>query len=231
MPTRFNRPAASSRDFHEPADTPKQALSSLAHPWRYVATNYSTNAHFQNHVRGFQRMLRSGERTQRSVSSPPLPSRWAQCSGQFVWPTSAWTVSWYIVAGLAQRLLEPWTGRSRFLSHSWVVIAVVVIFLFVSPRHAVGLGAVSEFVAVFAGILAFSPKALCAFVAAFAGILTVTVAVLFASGYEYLGSPAWSQVTLPFSCCGHMEILTWSFENSPGPHEAEGSHSTWPQQD
>ena len=51
-------------------------------------SNLSTKAYFQNRVRVFHRMLRSGERTLRSTSSPPLPSRRAQSSGQFVWPTS-----------------------------------------------------------------------------------------------------------------------------------------------
>ena len=51
------------------------------------------------HVHAFQRMLRSGERTQRSTSSPPLPNRRAQCCGQFVWPTSTWTVSFPLGMG------------------------------------------------------------------------------------------------------------------------------------
>ena len=42
--------------------------------WNDVATNCSIKAHFQNHVRAFQRMLRSGERTRRSTSSLP-PSK------------------------------------------------------------------------------------------------------------------------------------------------------------
>ena len=32
LPTRFDRPAAPGRDSHESADTPEQALSTLAHP-------------------------------------------------------------------------------------------------------------------------------------------------------------------------------------------------------
>ena len=56
--------------------------------WKDAETNYSIKAHFQNHVRAFQRMLRSRERMPRSTSSPDLPSRRAQCSGQVVWPIS-----------------------------------------------------------------------------------------------------------------------------------------------
>ena len=56
--------------------------------WKDVATNSSTKAHFQNHVRVSHLKLRSGERMQRSVSSPLLPRRRAQSSGRFVWPTS-----------------------------------------------------------------------------------------------------------------------------------------------
>ena len=113
-----------------------------------------------------------------------------------------------------------------FLWHSWFV--TVVFFLVVSPRHAFGLGAVSAFVAVFASILELSPTAFNAYVAVFAGIFAVTVAVFFASGYGLFGSSVLSQVTLPFSCSDYFEILTWSFENSPGPHEAEELHPTWP---
>ena len=50
--------------------------------WKYAATNSSTKAHFQNHIRVSHYMFRSGEWMQRSASSPLLPR-------QFVWPVSA----------------------------------------------------------------------------------------------------------------------------------------------
>ena len=121
----------------------------------------------QNDVRVFQHMLRSGRRTHRRTSSPLLPSRRAQNSGNFVGPVSTWTVSfpsgmgvlsrlrtrasiihcstlcslveWYIVAGLAQRLWEPWTGGTLLFWLSWFSAAVVVVLLFSSSRHATGL--------------------------------------------------------------------------------------------
>ena len=52
--------------------------------------SYSIKAHFQNHVRAFQRMLRSRTGALRPL---PLPNRRAQCSGKTVWPTSTWTAS------------------------------------------------------------------------------------------------------------------------------------------
>ena len=71
---------------------------------RDFLTNLSTKAHFQNRVRAFHRMLRSGERTQRSISSPPLPSRRAQSSGKFVWPTSSLSVFLPLGMGVLSRL-------------------------------------------------------------------------------------------------------------------------------
>ena len=56
-----------------------------------AATNCSTKAHSQDHTLAIQPMLRSGERMPRSTSSPPLPNRRAQCSGQSARPT--WTTS------------------------------------------------------------------------------------------------------------------------------------------
>ena len=91
MPTRFDRPATSSRDSRESADTSKRL--SLQRPILErcgVALFYQ--ARCQNRVRAFQHMLRSGERMQRRVLSP-LPSRQAQDSGKFVWPISGCRVS------------------------------------------------------------------------------------------------------------------------------------------
>ena len=104
----------------------------------------------------------------------------------------------FVLAGLAQGLREPWTGGTLLFWLSCFFAAVVVFLLFSSTRHVTGLGSVFAYVAIIVGIL------------------TLTLAVLYVS-----------QVSFSFSCCGYMEILTWSFENSPGPHEAEGLLPTW----
>ena len=40
------------------------------------------------------------------------------------------------------------------------------------------------------------------------------------------GSSAWYLVTLTITFTVYIEVITRSFENSPGPHEAEGLHPT-----
>ena len=127
----------------------------------------------------------------------------------------------HTVAGFAQRFREPWTGRSCFLWHSWCC-AAVVFFHFVLPRHAVEFGFVTFCVAVFAGLFELPFAVLHAHAAVFAGTFKLTPAAVFVSGYGLFASSVCPQASLPFSCCSFTEILTWSFETSPGPNEAEG---------
>ena len=91
MPTRFNRPAASSRDSHESADTPKQALFTLAHPgkiWRRVILPTPTSR-----IMSMRFSACSVQGNGRTGALRPLPNRRAQYSGQFVWSTSTLTGS------------------------------------------------------------------------------------------------------------------------------------------
>ena len=114
-------------------------------------------------------------------------------------------VGLYYVAGFAQRLREPWTGRSCFL---WLpCVAQPWWSSFTSSLRVTG-------------IFALPLAVLHAYIAVFAGNLSSSAAV-FVSGYGPFASTV-RQVTLPFSLCSFMDILTWFFEMSPGPHEAEG---------
>ena len=157
--------------------------------WKDVAMNLSTRARFQNHVRAFQRMICSGERTQRSVSSPPLPSRWAQSSEKF--------------------------GRSQH-GLRWG-------FYPVPERHMFILLVFLQVDRVFSGTpVSPQPCIFCRYLHGHCcGLLCLWIRFLrFVSGvssHAHLFVPRLHQ------------ILTRSFENSRGPHEAEGLHPTWQQ--
>ena len=209
--------------------------------WKDVATSYSTKAHFQNHVRAFQRVLRSGERTHRSTSSLPLPNRLAQYSGQFVWPTSTLIVSSPLGMGVLIRLKATASITPSALYSHWLdgSLSRALLGDFRSPGHVDRVfshssGSSSPWWFSFTSSprvtpmsLVLSPPAsllclrrsLCWYPRAHSGSrLCLGIRALRLHGM-FTG--------LPFSCCGHMEILTWSFENFPGPHEAEGLHTTW----
>ena len=251
MPTRFTRPVAPGRDSHESADTPEQALSTLAHPGkmgrriilprptsRIMSVRSSACSVQGNGRRGAFHLLLfqvAGHRVLESLFGRPrheqfiFPWRWGfyPVSEQrphiliplmFSLQGSALfsLVARHSVAGLAQRLRDSRLDRLN-------VFSLAILVRQSRGGHAFGLGAVSASVAVIAGIFELSPTAFHVSVAVIADILAVTVAVLYACGYVFFGSPVWSQVRLPFSCCGFVEILTWSSD----PHEAEGLHPTW----
>ena len=203
---------------------------------------FSTKVHSQNHALAIQPVLRLGERMLRSTSSPPLPNRRAQCSGQSAWPT--WTTSIPLGMDVHSNML---ISVPRF--HSLRLPIPELLFMatgwarrFLVPCLLI-LGALDRLTLYFWSLRSRSRVGGLVFHLLLASLLwglrcrrllprRSLHCLLCQCPHAHfrvflIGATARSQIANSCSFGRSDDFHSWQFENSPGPHEAKGFCPSW----